>query len=220
MKYCDNCRVSVRGDLQHCPLCQSRLSGVSEEKACYPEVHTVYSQYRGFFRMLLFCTIVGGVAASAVNILLRQTGHWALYVLVGLAGFWFSLYYAVKQRKSLPQNITTQAIFISFLCVLFDFLAHWNGWSLSYAVPLIFTVAMLSMALLSKLTNIPANEYLICLILDIVFGFIPILFYALGLLYENIPSVICISCSIVCLSGIVLFQGKEIRQELTRRFHL
>ncbi|MDO4546193.1 MAG: DUF6320 domain-containing protein [Bacillota bacterium] len=220
MRYCNKCNVSVRGDLKRCPLCQTPLSGIDEEGYCYPKILTVYSQYRTFFKILTFATIVAAVACGAVNLILPHTGSWSLLVIVCLACFWGSMYLAVRQRKSLPKNITQQALFVSIFCVIIDLLTNWHGWSLSYALPSIFVVAMISMTVLARVMNIPAEEYLFCLILDIVFGFIPIIFYALNMLNQNIPSVICMSCSVICLAGIALFQGREIIHELAKRFHL
>ena len=219
MKYCDKCKVSVRGSQRRCPLCQTVLHGEGGEN-CYPQIFTVYSQYRMFFKILIFATVVGGVASAAVNLLLPETGRWSLLVIVGILCFWVSMYFAVRQRKSLPKNITWQAFFVSLFSVIIDVLTGWHGWSLSYALPIIFVVAMVSMAVLAIVMSIPAGEYLICMILDIVFGFIPIIFYWLDMLNQNIPSVICISCSAICLAGVILFQWREISQELTKRFHL
>ncbi|MCQ4636332.1 DUF6320 domain-containing protein [Anaerovorax odorimutans] len=220
MKYCEKCKVQVRGDMKRCPLCQRMLVGEAEGGPLYPEVRTMYRQYRHFFKILIFSTIVAAVAACAVNLLLPQSGHWALFVVIGIAGLWISMYFAVHQRNSLPKNITYQAIFISVFSVIWDLVTHWHGWSINFAIPCTFAVAIISMTVLGRLMKIPAGEYLICLIIDIIFGFIPIVFYAIGIVDVKIPSIICISCSIISLAGIIVFQGDEIRRELTRRFHL
>lgn len=220
MKYCDKCKVQVRGNMKRCPLCQRVLSGEAEEGALYPEVRTVYRQYRTFFKILSFSTVAAAVTASAVNVILSWTGHWALYVVMGIAGFWVSMYFAVHQRNSLPKNITYQAIFISVFSVAWDMVTGWHGWCFSIAIPCTFAVAILSMTVLARLMRIPAGEYLICLFIDIIFAFIPIIFYALGMVSIKTPSIICISFGVISLAGILIFQGREIREELSRRFHL
>lgn len=220
MKYCTKCKVSVRGDSKFCPLCQMPLTGTGESELSYPKILTIYSQFRFLFKILIFASIVASVAAAAVNLILPDTGHWALLVIVGIIFFWISVFFAIYQRKRIPKSITYQAAFMSLASVIIDLLSDWHGWSLSYAMPIIFIVAMLAMAVLAMVLKLPANEYLICLILDIIFGFIPIIFYCLGMLTQNIPSIICIACSIICLAGIILFQGREMLLELERRFHL
>lgn len=220
MKYCEKCKVQVRSDVKCCPLCQRKLTGEAEGGPLYPEIRTMYRQYRRFFKILIFATIVAATLACAVNLLLPQSGRWALFVIIGIAGLWISMYFAVHQRNSLPKNITYQAIFISAFSVVWDLVTNWHGWSLSYAIPCTFAVAVISMTVLAKLMKIPDGEYLICLFIDIIFGFIPIIFYAIGMVDVKIPSIICISCSIISLASIIVFQGDEIRLELARRFHL
>jgi hypothetical protein len=100
-----------------------------------------------------------------------------------------------------------------------DFLTKWYGWSIDFVLPFIFIIAMLSMTILAMAMRIPVNEYMVCLLVDIVFGFIPMLLNLLGLINHSIPSIICCTCSFICLSGVLIFQGKGILQELTRRFH-
>lgn len=236
MKYCSKCKVSVRGNARLCPLCQTPLEEVKGgfnayssrtgpeneywSESCYPEIPKFYSQYRHLIKVLIFATIIAGVASAAVNLILPGTGHWSLLVIVGIICFWISVFFAIRQRKSISKSITYQAFFMSLTSVAIDLLSDWHGWSLSYALPIIFVVAMLAMAILAVIMKLPANEYIICLIFDIIFGFIPIIFYLLGILTQNIPSIICIACSIICLAGIVLFQGREMLHELERRFHL
>lgn len=220
MKYCEKCRVSVRGMQERCPLCQRRLVGDGEMEECYPQIRTIYKQYRMFFKILIFSTITLGITAAAINLILPDTGRWALFVNLGIAGFWISMYLAVRRKNSLPQSIIFQAVFVSVFSVVWDLITHWRGWSISYVIPGVLVVSMISMTVIARVMRVPASEYLICLVLDIIFGFVPIVFYVLDLLIMPIPSVICISCSMVCLAGILIFQGEEIKKELVRRFHL
>lgn len=221
MKYCGKCQVEVRGALKRCPLCQWPLEGSSQRPALYyPRVTTVYKQYQTFFRYLMLGTVIVAVVCAAINLILPASGKWALYVAVGLVCFWISMILAIKKRKSISQNITYQALIMSALSMLWDLITGWNRWSLDYAIPIIFTVTVASMLIVSRIMKTPAGEYLLCMTVTIVYGFIPIIFYAAGLLQETVPSVICISFSVIALAIIILFKGEEIKQEIARRFHL
>lgn len=165
-------------------------------------------------------TVVVGVICAAVNLILPQSGRWALYVAVGLVCFWLSMVLAIKNRKSIPQSITWQGLIMSGVSIIWDLITGWNSWSLDYSIPIIFTVTVASMMIVTKILKTPTGEYMICVIITIVYGFIPIIFYAAGLLQVTIPSVICISASVIALAIILLFEGENIKQEITRRFHL
>ncbi len=220
MQYCKKCHVHVRGMQKKCPLCQGPLAGEPETQDCYPRGGRLYKESQLFFKIFLFATVVAGVLASAVNLLMPNTGHWAFFVDLAIVGLWISIYLAVHRKNSLPQHITMQAVFVSAFSVVWDAVTHWHGWSISYVIPAVFVITMISMTIIAWIMNIPASEYLICLIIDIVFGFVPIIFYVLDLLIMEFPAVICISSSVICLTGILIFQGAEIKQELIRRFHL
>ena len=131
MKYCEKCGVSVRGSQERCPLCQRRLVGEGEGEMCYPQIKTIYKQYRMFFKVLIFSTITLGITAAAINVILPDTGRWALFVNLGIAGFWASIYLAVRRKNSLAQGIIFQAVFVSVFSVIWDMITHWRGWSIS-----------------------------------------------------------------------------------------
>lgn len=220
MKYCDKCKISVRGTLKKCPLCQRPLLGTSSEKNCYPEIMALYNKYKFRSKIILFVMICIALICVAINLMIPESGTWSRIVVFSLLCLWFSMTIAIHQRRSIPQNITVQAFVVSVSCVLMDFLTKWYGWSIDFVLPFIFIIAMLSMTILAMAMKIPVNEYMVCLLVDIVFGFIPMLLNLLGLINHSIPSIICSTCSFICLSGILIFQGRGIMHELRKRFHI
>lgn len=219
MKYCGKCKVSFRGEETVCPLCQNRLSGV-DEKAIYPMVPTIYRQFELFFKLLIFSTIIAGVTCVAVNLILPQSGYWSVFVVLGILCFWISLLYALRKKDNIPNNITAQVFILSTLSFGWDWFTGWRGWSLSFVIPISCSVAMLSLAIIAKVTKMPAGDYIIYLIVDIVFGTVPLIFYLTGLVGFVIPSIICISLSALSLSALILFEGKNVLREIIKSFHL
>lgn len=219
MKYCDKCHVNVRGQNRICPLCQGKLSGQSSE-IMYPKINSVLKQYELFFKILIFGTVSAGIAALAVNMIIPQSGFWSLFVVLGIMCFWISLGSAFKNRHNLPGNITSQVLLISALSVIWDLITGWHGWSLNFVFPCVCAFAMLSLGILAKLLNLPPGDYQICLTVDIIFGAVPMLFYLTGISDVAIPSVVCTAISIISFVFILLFNGKEIREEIIRRFHI
>jgi len=219
MKYCEKCGVKVRGVEIVCPLCQQKLSGEAEE-GIYPPIPTVYRQYETFFRALILFTIAVGVTCGAVNLLLPQRGYWSVFVALGLLCFWISLAYAVRKRDNIPENITVQVFLVSALGLVWDWLTGWRGWSLDFVLPIACSMALLSLAILAKVLKMPPGDYLVYLNMDIVFGIAPLVFYLTGLVHIPLPSIICISLSILTLSALIVFEGKNMLEEMSRRFHI
>lgn len=219
MRYCDKCKLKVRGSDTVCPLCQHKLSGEAEERV-YPLVPTVYRQHKIFIKSLILFTITVGVICAAVNLIFPQSGYWSAFVALGILCFWISLAYAVKKKDNIPKNITVQVFIVSVLSYGWDFLTGWRGWSLNFVIPIACSMALLSLLIVAKVMKIPPGDYIAYITIDIVFGIVPIVFYLCGLLTIVVPSIVCISLSILSLSALLVFEGRNMLQELAKRFHV
>ncbi len=219
MRTCKICGVKVRGTETFCPLCQHRLSGEPGESA-YPEIPTVYKQNELLFKSLILFSVAVGIACAAINLLLPEGGCWSVFVALGILCFWVSLAYAVRKRDNIPKNITVQVFLVSVLSFGWDRLTGWHGWSLDFVIPIACGAALLSLFILAKVMRLPPEEYLIYFMADILFGVVPLVFYLTGLIRIVVPSVICISLSLLSLSVLIVFEGREMVRELSRRFHV
>ena len=219
MKYCEKCRVHIKGGAALCPLCQNKLSGPAEDEL-YPVIPTIYKQHELFFKLCIFSTVVAGVISAAVNLMLPESGNWSVYVALGIVCFWISLTIAIKKRSDIPNNITNQVVIITVLSVGWDYITGWRGWSLDYFIPIAFIAAMVSLAIVAKVMRLPIGDYFLYLFVDIIFGIVPFILYLSGVLHTAIPSIICIAVSIMSFAALLLFEGKFMRLELSRRFHL
>ena len=192
MQYCEACKVYIRGERRHCPLCQGPLSGGGDER-------------EEPFPLLA---------------MLWQGGPWSLYVLAGLGSMWLSLGIALNKRGSPTKGLLWQVAILSSLAALWDLCTGWHGWSLDYVVPTLCVFAMLAMALLAKLLHLRVEDYMIYLVIDALFGIVPLLFLLLGWLRVFYPSVICVAVSLLSLCALLLFEGERMRMEVKKGLHL
>lgn len=219
MTTCEKCRVTVRGDQTRCPLCQGRLSG-APDGAVYPHIPTVYRQYETLFRLLILGTVAVIVACGAVNLALPGGGPWSLLVVLGAGCFWIALAIALRSLHNIPHTITNQAAVVSVLSILWDAFTGWHGWSVDYVMPIACALAMTVMATVAQVLRMPAEDYLVCFAVDALFGVVPLILYLTGALGQVLPSLICIAISVLSLAAIIVFEGKNIRLEIAKRFHL
>ena len=219
MKHCEKCKIDVRGSTKRCPLCQGRLTGESDE-VMYPKIATVLEKHELFIKLLILGTVTAGAAAVAVNLILPKTGLWSLFVVLGIICFWISLATAFKRRNNLPKNITSQVVIISLLCMLWDYITGWHGWSIDYVLPISCAAGMVSLGILARILPLPRGDYLVCMVMDIVFGNVPLIFFFLGKTTVAIPSVACAALSVVAFVFILLFEGGDIKEEIIRRIHI
>lgn len=219
MKYCKKCGATVRGGHSLCPLCQGPLTGEPEGEL-WPEIPTVYSRYKLFFKIVGAASAAVGILSVAVNLMLPQSGNWSLFVVFGIACLWVSLWIAIQKRHKIPRNILTQVVLVSVLCVLWDLFTGWHRWSLDYVIPLLCIAAMLSLAILAKVLHMPAEDYLFSLLMDCIFGIVPLVFYFTHLLTIIYPSILCAALSLVSFVTILIFNGRDVFTELGKRFHI
>ncbi len=219
MKHCKQCGVTVRGTAVRCPLCQKPLEGPPTQDA-YPAIPTLQKQFGLFFRLLTFGAVCAAVICVAVNLLVPAEIFWAAFALLGIVCLWLTVTLGIKKRHKIASNITWQVVLVSLLSIVWDMVTGWHGWSIDYVVPIVCGAAMLAVFLLTRILRLSAGDSLFCLLLDILFCLVPLLFYLTGTLGVILPSILCVALSIISLTALLVFEGRSIRAELSRRFHL
>lgn len=219
MKHCNTCGIDVQGKGEKCPLCGHKMTGEATE-SLYPELPSFFKKFEKIIKIMMLVTISIVVISAAINILMPETGHWALFVFIGVICFWISFIICVKKKNSIPQNIAIQAIITALLCALWDYVTGWRNWSVDYAIPLIFSVAVISMMIIVKILKIPPSDYLFSLISCIFFGIISVILCITGVVSLIIPSVICVGVCILTLSFLIIFEWNDFWSVLKRKFHI
>lgn len=222
MRYCDKCRVEVRGSQQFCPLCQHELQvkDASESEDIYPSHIEKRFNNHMLLKFFGFIGLSASILAVFFNIILPSETMWSLIVVAVTACLWVSLAMAIKKHKSILKYLWQQMMIITLLTICIDALTGQHGWAISFVLPIILTIAMVVMYLLSKILHLQVGDYMIYLLLDALFGVIPLILVNTQELISDIPSLICILTSIISVVGLVIFEGKNIISELNRRLHI
>jgi len=220
MKYCNKCKVSVAGQRKYCPLCQRELDRIDEEPdEIFPVIPTIFHQYNLFFRILILISVIVSVGCILINILIPGEGWWSFSVTAVIGCLWISMAIAISKRRNIPKNILYQVVVISALAVIWDWFIGWRAWSVNYVIPVTCTLAMISMAIISKVTNLHVEDYLIYLVIDGMFCIVPVIMIFTGFLTVLYPSLLCAAASVISLTALFLFEGDHMWPELKRRMH-
>lgn len=221
MLRCEICHVTIKNPRKFCPLCQCELVGSeSDERETFPELPTVYSQYRLFFRILIFLSIVGGAAALVLNLFFLREGLWSMIVFASIFYIWATLITAVRRRSRISKKILYQVIVLSILLYAIDRGNGYIGWSFDYVIPAVHVSALVSMAIIAIIQRPLFREYLLHLIITAILGIIPLVIVLVGWADVLWPSLACTATSIVALIAIIVFGTGETKNELERRFHV
>lgn len=219
MLTCQHCRIQLRGEYQRCPLCQGSLSGQADP-GVFPLLHNLqHRRYTLLMHTLLFSSIVISVICLAINFLHPFRVFWSLFVVAGLACLWLCVWAAYRKHHNIPKTILWQAAICSLLSILWDYATHWHGWALNYAVPILFTMALLAIGAAAAILKLHPEDYMIYLLLAALLSVIPLLMLIFGQVRVRYPSVICVACSIISLAALAIFFGRSLLIEIKKRLH-
>jgi hypothetical protein len=221
MQKCDNCKVSLKGDYEVCPLCGGILHGdIDKREEIFPIIPTIFEEFNIFIRIILLISIAAIIISFAINLLFTKDSRWSLIVAAGIACMWVSLFFIIRKKNNIPKTIVWQVVLIGILSVMWDWSMGWLGWSINFVIPAICFGAMIVMAIAAKILKIGVRDLIVYLFIDIIFGFIPIIFILTGVLDVVFPSVICVATSTISLSALILFQGDNMKAELRKKMHI
>lgn len=221
MKECNKCGVRVSVPRERCPLCQATLTG-GEEGSCetFPDVPTVYRQWGLLFRILIFASVAACLIAGTINLLLPASGLWSLMVIGGVSCMWVTILTAIFKRRSLYKNILYEVVVISALLSLWDLFTGWHGVVFAYVLPSLCLFAALSILILATVKREKPADYVVYLLVDQIFGLVPVILGLCGLLTVRWPAYIFFIVSFLLLLGVLLFHGHDLIAELRRRLHM
>lgn len=219
MQYCGNCKLNIRDNKKNCPLCQNPLPKAEDSQKIFPNIAIRYNSHLAL-KILIFISITIIVASFTVHMLYPVSVNWPRYVLSIIASMWIILAVAIRKRHNIPKNVMWQVAIISLISVFWDWSNGFSGWSIDYVIPLVCVAAMVVLIITANIMHISSSAYLFYLLLDVIYGFLPVAFILFDWVDVLYPSIICIAVSLISLSALLLFEGQNIIDELKKRMHL
>ena len=221
MQSCTNCKISLKGNNNVCPLCGSIIQEKEEaNEEVFPYIPTIYQEFNLLIRTMIMISISAVVITVAINALFMKESRWSLLVAAGIVCMWISLFIIIRKKNNIPKTIVWQVALIGIFSVLWDYSMGWLGWSIDYVLPSVCVGAMIVMAIAAKLLKLGVRDLVVYLFVDGLFGFIPIIFLLFGGLHVWFPSVICVATSAISLSAILIYEGENMKMELNKRMHI
>lgn len=138
MQKCSSCGVNLTGNRRCCPLCGHRLEGFDESAGesygIFPKVPVRVS-----YPFILKITTFAALAVLLVVNLLRYAFFPDLRAYVplslGTVCGWIAVNVGFRRRTDLPRGILEEGVLAVLLCLLWDRLTGWRGWSVDYVLP-------------------------------------------------------------------------------------
>lgn len=221
MKYCSKCKTHIAGALTYCPLCQNELITLDGQvEIFYPNSYENDRTSHMILKTFAFISVVVSILCVFINMIIPAKIWWSLIVIVTFGCLWLSLSIAISKHKNILKYLLHQSIVISLFSLFLDYFTGSYGWAINFVIPVVFTLAMILMYTLSKILHLQAGEYIIYVLLDALFGIIPIFFLMTEQIKYRMPSFICILVSLISVTALIVFEGRIMLSELKRRLHI
>lgn len=173
------------------------------------------------FRVYSYLCLAAIVAFIAADFTFHPGIRWTLFTAAGIASMWIASGIGFVKRYNLMKNAMWQLIIVTVGCILWDVFTGWHGWSVDFVLPSVCMAILLSMFIISKVRKFSAREYMIYFVMACGYGVI----LPLVLLLTNVVKwhLLCNLCVVLCflfLAGLIIFKGKEFREEMHKKFHV
>jgi hypothetical protein len=222
MRYCNMCRVHIRGRKERCVLCGNTLSisdAETDREEIFPDIPPAFESHMAL-RIMIFVSFAVAVASFAIRLLFPTDVNWPIYVVYGLISMWLGLIIILSKRHNIPKTIMWQVTVVSGLSVLWDLLTGWRGWSVDYFIPIVFVAAIIVMYITAKIMKLSIRDYVTYAFIACLLGIVPVLFIVLNWVGTLYPSIICVTVSVIFLAAIIIFQGDNIKKEMGKGLHI
>lgn len=219
MSKCLKCNVNIASSTNICPLCNNPIK-VENVNDVFPIIEYNYKNHKFLYNLLKFLSIVAIFVCIFSNFIVSRTLSWSLFVVAGIISFWLTLITAIKGRKHFIRMLFAEMILIILISFMWDYFTGFNKWSINYCLPFIcsiYTIAILIMRLFRKRL---AKEFIFYATINSLIGLVPgilIIFNKVDFLW---PSFISVIISLVILAFLLVFNKKQMKNELERRFHI
>lgn len=197
--------------------------GISSEevKPVFPKPHVPSEQEMKVYKIYSFLCI----ALVAVMLVTEWNFHpqvrWTLFTAGGVTTMWIASSIGFFKRYNLLKNVMWQLFIGTIVCFIWDVLTGWHSWSVDFVLPIMSVATLAAMFVIAKVQKSPVREYLIYEIMAAGYGLILPVILLLCKTVKN-PTVSMFG-ALICflfLVGVILFKGKEFKEEMHKNLHV
>ena len=197
--------------------------GISSEevKPVFPKPHVPSEQEMEVYKIYSFLCI----ALVAVMLVTDWNFHpqvrWTLFTAGGVATMWIASSIGFFKRYNLLKNVMWQLFIGTIICFLWDVLTGWHSWSVDLVLPIMSVATLAAMFVIAKVQKSPVREYLIYEIMAAGYGLIlPVILLLCKAVKNPTVSMFGALTCFLFLVGVILFKGKEFKEEMHKNLHV
>ena len=227
MKRCKHCKMNVNTERLTCPLCFNTLDVINEtdlEFKLYPHVPNKKGKLNLFYKIVVFICLMSIITTSIINIFTHQEGEqwWCLYAILSSIYVYYLVRGTILTHTNVIRRIWRQLFTVSIVLFCFDLLSSKERWSLGIVIPMLCTATNLAIMITNLVNHKHFRSGFNSVLLALLLGVVPLIVYIFEpqeVVYMWGP-IVSASVSIGIFTGMIVFAGKAMKEELNKRLHL
>lgn len=160
------------------------------------------------------------VMLAVINAVTYSGLWWSGIAIPGMLYVWLTIRYSILRHANLGKSVLLGTIGIQALMLLTDRILGYGAWSINYGIPASILFADAAVVFLMLVNRMNWQSYFMYEIAVTVFSFIPLLFWAAGLVTRPALALFTVAVTVFVLAVTIWGGKKRFRSELARRFHV
>lgn len=221
MKHCDKCNVNVNSTLDYCPLCFNQITGNNDEPNLYgitkdkpKEIIKSHTTRKVFILLSLAVMIICG----AINYL-TKTPFWSGIVGLSIIYLWIFIRHTIMSNRGVFEKIFLQVLGILAVLLMTNYVSG-GGWFLDYVLPALLSGVVLTLNMMFYISKRRRNYEMSFLIMELIILIISIIFSATSICEFKTLHLITTLIAGFSITQILVMDGKNIFQEISKKLHL
>ena len=197
--------------------------GISAQKVepVFPKPTMPSEQEMKVYKIYSFLCIALVALMLVTDLNFHPKIRWTLFTAGGVATMWIASSIGFFKRYNLLKNLMWQLLIGTIISFIWDALTGWHSWSVDFVLPLMSVGILLAMCVIAKVQKSPVREYLIYEIMAAGYGLIlpGILLFCKVVKRQTVSMFGALACFLF-LVGVLLFKGREFKEEMQKNLHV
>lgn len=187
----------------------------------YPDRKEQIENEKKWYRIYTFLCLSIMICCFGIESIFKLQTHWAFYVAGAIASLWLCSYVGYMKRRNLLKNAMWQLLLLSVGSFVWDISTGYYRWSVNYVIPVLCIINLIFMLIVSKARKDTPREYMAYFVMGCLYGsFVPMLLVITNIVKIKLFNILSIIFSIIFLLGVILFKGKEFKEEMIKKLHI
>ena len=197
--------------------------GISVQKVepVFPKPTMPSEQEMKVYKIYSFLCIALVASMLVTDLNFHPRIRWTLFTAGGVATMWIASSIGFFKRYNLLKNLMWQLLIGTIISFIWDALTGWHSWSVDFVLPIMSVGILSAMYAIVKVQKSPVREYLIYEIMAAGYGLIlPGILLLCKVVKRPTVSMFGALVCFLFLVGVLLFKGREFKEEMQKNLHV